>query len=242
MNTLQLSTNNASTENNHFLRYRFTNPIKLNGYVALSHINLWYNWKNITAALNNREFSFQKVGDPEVHVSLPDGSYTIEDLNNFLHLRMKEKGYENNDTYGINLYANPVYNRVTLAITADYRIAFGAGLAKFLGATPLAVYTDTDENFPSVPQVENVKSVQIHCNLVYNEYQKDSSLLYNFTPNAAYGSLLSVEPRFAQWRKTRDATETFVEVWLTDQSGTVLPLEDDWAVTLQVADSTLIRV
>jgi hypothetical protein len=129
---------------------------------------------------------------------------------------------------------------VTLVINSNFKITFGAGLARVLGANAGQIYSNTSINLPNTPQLENVKNVLVHCNLVYNEYQRDSALLYNFTPNSSHGSLLSIEPRFPQWRKTRESSEDIIEVWLTDQDGKVLKVEDDWGVILQVAEKDLI--
>ena len=247
MNSLHISTSNSKTSQNSVLRYRFTSPMELDGYIALSNITLWYNWKNITAAEGNNTFSYLKGSSDSVDITLPDGSYSVEDLNDYLHFVMKQKDHDDeatdpdgNGEYAINLYANPVYNRVSLTILDGWKIRFRAGLAKTLGASEGSFSRSI--NFPRVPQLENVKSVQVHCNLVSNHYQSDSSLLYNFTPDNSYGSLLSIEPRFPQWRKTRHTEESEVEVWLTDQNSKILALEDDWGVILQIADKDLIRV
>ena len=34
----------------------------------------------------------------------------------------------------------------------------------------------------------------VQCNLVENQYQQKSEVLYTFTPNKSYGSLLNIEP------------------------------------------------
>ena len=42
---------------------------------------------------------------------------------------------------------------------------------------------DRDKNGDNVPQIDQVQSVKIHCNVVLNEYQQDSKLLYTFLPD-----------------------------------------------------------
>lgn len=250
MNSLHISTSNAKTSQNNILKYRFKTPMQVDGYIALSSINVWYNWKNITAAAGNNTLSYKKKGESAVDIVLPDGSYSVGDLNNYLHYIMKEKGdleeaeegSEDEDKYGISLFENAVYNRISVVLLDDWEITFKAGLAKTLGALHRLTTVKATANLPFVPQLEPVKAVQVHCNLVSNKYQSDSSLLYNFTPNLSYGSLLSVEPRFPQWRATRNTEVREAEVWLTDQEGKALGLEDDWGVVLQVAGEQLIRL
>ena len=247
MDTLQISTSNAKTESNSRLSYKLSNPMTLNSYIALSNIDLWYNWHNITQALGNHTFTYTD-NDTLFPVTLPDGSYTVKNINNFLHHTMETNGHfdstknkSSGNRYSINIHANATYNRITLKIGARSGISFGVGLAKMLGADANTMYNAT-ENCPNVPQLENVTSVQVHCNLVYNEYQSDSSLLYSFSPNNSYGALLSITPRYPQWRSTRNASESIVEVWLTNQEGKLLPLEDNWGVVLQVANKELVRI
>ena len=45
-----------------------------------------------------------------------------------------------------------------------------------------------------VPRIEPVTLVLVHCNLVNNEYQRDSKLLYTFVPDKGFRELLSIEP------------------------------------------------
>ena len=37
--------------------------------------------------------------------------------------------------------------------------------------------------------------VLVHCNIVNNEYQRDSRFLYTFVPNKSFGSLLEISPK-----------------------------------------------
>ena len=46
-----------------------------------------------------------------------------------------------------------------------------------------------DKNGETVPRLEVVELVLVHCNLVNNDYQQDSRILYVFVPNKTFGSL-----------------------------------------------------
>ena len=47
-----------------------------------------------------------------------------------------------------------------------------------------------DENGENVPHLEITVVVLVHCNIVNNDYQQDTGVLYTFVPNKAFGSLL----------------------------------------------------
>ena len=46
----------------------------------------------------------------------------------------------------------------------------------------------------NVPHLEFTEVVLVHCNIVNNDYQQDSRVLYAFVPNKAFGSLLEISP------------------------------------------------
>ena len=49
-----------------------------------------------------------------------------------------------------------------------------------------------DKNGENVPHLEVVELVMVHCNLVDNDYQQDSRILFTFVPNKTFGSLLEI--------------------------------------------------
>ena len=58
----------------------------------------------------------------------------------------------------------------------------------------------------------------MHCNLVNNDYQHDSRVLYSFVPDKSFGRLLSVSPTEFIWLKKFQSEFSYIEVWLTDQN------------------------
>ena len=51
-----------------------------------------------------------------------------------------------------------------------------------------------DKKGENVPRLEAVELVLVHCNLVNNNYQQDSRILYAFVPNKTFGGLLEISP------------------------------------------------
>ena len=54
--------------------------------------------------------------------------------------------------------------------------------------------TSKDKNGENVPHLEVFELVLIHCNLLNNDYQQDSRILFTFVPNKIFGSLLEISP------------------------------------------------
>ena len=51
-----------------------------------------------------------------------------------------------------------------------------------------------DKNGEFLPHLEITEVVLVHCNIVDNDYQRDSRVLYTFVPNKPFGSLLEISP------------------------------------------------
>ena len=45
-----------------------------------------------------------------------------------------------------------------------------------------------------MPHLEITKVVLVHCNIVNNDYQQDSRVLYRFVPNKPFGILSEISP------------------------------------------------
>ena len=57
---------------------------------------------------------------------------------------------------------------------------------KLLGSTESKITKDKNED---VTHLKIVELVLVHSNLVNNDYQQDSRILYTFVPNKPFGSL-----------------------------------------------------
>ena len=51
-----------------------------------------------------------------------------------------------------------------------------------------------DENVENVPHLQITEGILVHCNIVNNDYQQDSRVLYTFLPNKSF----SIVTYFAQ--------------------------------------------
>ena len=63
---------------------------------------------------------------------------------------------------------------------------------KLLGRTENKI--TKDKNGENVPHLEITEVVLVHCNVVNNDYQQDSRVLYTFFPNKPFCSLLEISP------------------------------------------------
>jgi len=235
MNTIVLTNSNSATDINSKLSLRLTNPMKLeDSLICLSDMTMYYSWPNIAEKYGNNKFSYQRnditTENSLFEITIPDGSYEIKDINNYLHFVMRSNGDKPDDkgNYGININPNRIYNRVTISVNNNYILRLPSdGFNEILGFKNNLSIRNSEINGDEIPQVERVESVFVHCNLAQNGYQLDSSLIYSFTPDKPAGSLLNIKPNFPQWRRTRNNVEiNEIDVWFTDQNNKLLDLND----------------
>ena len=63
---------------------------------------------------------------------------------------------------------------------------------RLLGSTKKDV--DSDKNSENVPKLESAEVVLVHCNLVKNDYQHISKVLFNFVLNKQFAQLINISP------------------------------------------------
>ena len=95
---------------------------------------------------------------------------------------------------------------------------------KVLGSTKNKI--TKDKNGENVPHLEITEVVLVHCNIVNNDYQQDSRVLYTFVPNKQFGSLLEISPANHIFLKTFNSEFQTIEVWSTDKDSQPLEIED----------------
>ena len=83
-----------------------------------------------------------------------------------------------------------------------------------------------------IPKLEPVEVVLVHCNLVKDDYQHTSKVLFTFVTNKQFGQLMNISPHSVTMMNTVNTEFCFVEVWFTDQVSKELEVEDNVNLTL----------
>ena len=83
-----------------------------------------------------------------------------------------------------------------------------------------------------MPHLEITEVISVHCNLVNDDYQEDSRVLYAFVPNKPFGSLLEVSPTNHVFSKTFNSEFQEIQIWFTDENSKPLEVEEKINVTL----------
>ena len=103
---------------------------------------------------------------------------------------------------------------------------------KLVGSTENKITKDKNEE--NVPHLEITEVVLVHCNIVNNDYQQDSRVLYTFVPNKPFGSLLEISPANNIFLKTFNSEYNEIIVWFTDKNSNPLETEDRINLTMVI--------
>ena len=194
MNTIFMNSENSRTPEYHVLTLNLTDKLDLRRgqkTVALSNLSIYYTWKNIKSSYNNNKFKISAPTGSE-EFELPDRSYSVSNIQDYFEYILKEHS-ESVDNPSIRIYVNKVENRIMFKIKSGYYLELlTPEKMKMLESTVSKI--PKDKSGENVPHLEIVELVLVHCNLVNNDYQQISRILYTFVPNKTFGSLLEILP------------------------------------------------
>jgi hypothetical protein len=143
MTIITLTSNDIANRNlgNNRLVYQFQQGgvSFQNNEIALGTLQLYYSWFNITSAYRNNQYSYTWIDGTTVNVTMPDGNYSVIELNAYLeNIMVQNNHYLINTTTGdfvyyLQLQVNATYYAVQLnsypvpsALPTGYALPAGA--------------------------------------------------------------------------------------------------------------------
>ena len=195
--------------------YQFTNKLSLknpNKNMALANLSIYYTWKNIKSEYNNNKF---KISAPTWNdeFNLPDGSYSVSDIQNYFEYIIKKQTIA--DNLPLQIYVNKTKNRIVFKIKTGYEL-------ELLTEETMQLFGSSKKGFDEnkdgeiVPRFETVEVVLVHCNLVNNSYQQASKVLFTFVQNNQFGQLITITPHSPTMLKTTNREFSFIELWFAN--------------------------
>ena len=135
-----MNSENSKTSKPHILKLKFTDKLDLKldkKVIALSNLSIYYTWKNIKSSYNNNKFKILAPTWNE-EFTLPDGSYSISDIQDYFEYILKkhrEKINKDNKP-SVKIYINMSENRITFKIKNGYSLELlTKDTMKLLGST-----------------------------------------------------------------------------------------------------------
>ena len=91
---------------------------------------------------------------------------------------------------------------------------------------------DQNKNGENVPKLGTAEVVLIHCNLLRNNNQQASKVLFTFVPNRQFDQLITIAPHSPTILKTTNAEFSFIKIGFTGQNNKPLEKEENVNITL----------
>ena len=104
---------------------------------------------------------------------------------------------------------------------------------KFIGSTKKII--DKTKNWENVPSLEVAEVALVQHNLVDNQWQQKSEVLYTFTPNKSYAYLLNAESSNLVFLKSYNTEFDQLVITFMDQNGRPLEIGDKVNLTLLIS-------
>ena len=131
---------------------------------------------------------------------LIDDIIYISDIQYYFEYIFKKHGGKTANLL-IRIYMNKIENRITLKIKAWYCLyLLTPETMQLLGSTKSEITRDEKVDMCLIAEV-----VLKHCNVVSNNYQQNSRVLYVFVPNKSSDQLLNVSLKKFMFLKTFDS-------------------------------------
>ena len=128
---------------------------------------------------------------------------------------------------------NKIQKRTTFKIKTGYYLELlTPETMELLGSTESKI--TKDKNGENVPHLEVAELVLVYCNLVHNDYQQDSRILYTFVPSEPFRSLSEISPKSHIFLKTFNSEFQEIKIWFTDQTSKPFEVADKINLTLIV--------
>ena len=260
MRNLIFNSNNVVPNSfNSRFRYSFNGgtgyQIQEGDQIALSSLQIPYSWFNISAsAFGNNTYQFSFNGTV-FNVVMPDGFYTISDINDFLEFFCKANNLytlanngdyvfycrwsENSSRYAIQWDAFPISlssggsnpQGVTLSGNIPLLIMQNNGFVNIVGINSGTYPTVTQASTYSLlsnttPNLTPTNSVIVNCNLVKNSVSNSPNAFNSFTPTSEFGTNLIYQPNFPTWMDCVVGSYGNIDIFLTDQNYNILRAND----------------
>ena len=158
---------------------------------------------------NNNKF---KISAPSCsnEFELLDESYSVSDIQDYFEYILK-KHNKKIDNPSIRIYGDKIENRITFKIKTGYYLELlTSETMKLLGSFQNKI--GNNKNDENVPHLEITEVKLVHCNIVNNDYQQDSRVLYTFVPNKTFGQLLEISQKYRIFLKIYHSEFQIIEV------------------------------
>ena len=213
----------------------FKRPIQLDKKTdyEIARINLetYYSFPNIDRSNNCFSYSPGATA-PWVDIIIAEGSYHVEDINDFIQREMRNNGHydKENDKNNVEISANTNTLRSEMFLKINYEVDFGKdkSINRLLGFHS-KLYTSGFHESESMVNILTINSILINIDIISGSYVNGFTqpTIYSFFPDVSPGYKIIENSDNLLYLLTSDTIHSII-IWLTDQKGNELNLRGEY--------------
>lgn len=193
--------------------------------MALVNLETYYSFPNIT--IKNCRFTYSPdTGSTWYYILIPEESYDIEDINDFVQQRMAQNGHAKN----ITISANTNTLKAVVILENNYQIDFRPtdSISAVLGFNN-QLYTSDYQESENPVNILSLNSILVNIDIISGSYVngRRNPTIYSFFPAVSPGyKIIETPANLVYLPITLDAIYS-MQVSLTDQNGNLLNLRGE---------------
>lgn len=200
--------------------------------MALVNLETYYSFPNIDSTNNNFRYSPDN-GATWFNIDIPDGSYEITDINDYIQRIMKDNGHYDsaNDEYCITIEPNNNTLKSVVDISANnYTVDFTTAnsIRTVLGFNS-QIYAEGYNESENIVNILSVNSLRVTSDVIAASYTNGGTenIIYSFFPNVGPGYKIVQEPLNLIYLPITLGTISQMETKLVDQNGKLINLRGE---------------
>ena len=159
-----------------------------------------------------------------------NGFYSVSDNLDYIKYIIK-KHETSTAAPAMHVYINWIDNIIVFKIKDGYTLELQTPeTMELFGSTKKLA--NKSENWENMSSLEVVEVLLVPSNLVHNQYQLNSEILYTLTPSYSYAYLLNVAPSSLVFLQTYNTEFNKIIITFTDQNSRPLEVEDKVNLTV----------
>lgn len=199
--------------------------------MALVNLETYFSFPNMDSSNHNFRYSPDN-GATWVNINIPEGSYELVDINEYIQRIMRENGHydSTSDEYNITLEANNNTLKSVLNIAANYMVDLTPenSVRSVLGFNAL-IYSSGYNESENIVNILSVTSLRITSDIIGSSYSNGSNenTIYSFFPSVGPGYKIIEVPVNLVYLPITMNTISSMETKLIDQNGKLINLRGE---------------
>lgn len=199
--------------------------------MALVNLETYYSFPNIDSSNNNFRYSSDN-GVTWVDINIPEGSYEIVDLSEYIQRIMQENGHYDAaaEKYYITLEPNNNTLKSVLDIEPNYKVDFTTAnsIRSVLGFNA-QIYSAGYNESENIVNIISVNSLRVTSDIIGASYSNGSTenIIFSFFPSVGPGYKIIEVPVNLVYLPITVNTISSMETRLVDQNGKLINLRGE---------------